>query len=189
MVKELHDAPNDDVVVVLDCDPAGVAGAPPDSSFDAAVRAAGSILRAHARRGRTATLVTTARAHTTVSVRSGEAGFDPVLAVLAAVEPDAPHALGRSLRAGDSVVTRGAEVVVVTAAPTAALTPALLRIAGHRRVSVAWIDASSFAGRPTRVDPGLLRLAGSGIPVAVVRRGDDLAVALGASTTKELARA
>ena len=46
MVKELEDSPRDEVAVLLDGDPAGVTGSPPDSSFDVAVRAAGSILRA-----------------------------------------------------------------------------------------------------------------------------------------------
>ena len=59
MVKELEDTPHDAVAVVLDCDPAAVAGEPPDSSFDAAVRAAGSVLRAYVTRGRRAVLVTT----------------------------------------------------------------------------------------------------------------------------------
>ena len=59
MVKELDDAPRDAVVVVLDCDPTGAVGAPPDSSFDTAVRAAGSILRVYAARGRRATLLAT----------------------------------------------------------------------------------------------------------------------------------
>ncbi len=70
MVKELEDTAHDGVVVLLDCDPAGAVGTPPDSSFDAAVRAAGSILQAHALRGRGATLVTTGSAGQVVPVRS-----------------------------------------------------------------------------------------------------------------------
>jgi uncharacterized protein (DUF58 family) len=50
MVKELEDAPRDEVAVLLDGDPAAVVGPPPDSSFDAAVRAAG--LRPCRRTGR-----------------------------------------------------------------------------------------------------------------------------------------
>src|SRR5262245_33711869 len=42
MVKELEDTAHDAVVVLLDCDPAGSVGEPPDSRFDAAVRTAGS---------------------------------------------------------------------------------------------------------------------------------------------------
>src|SRR5207248_5535973 len=54
MVKDLEDAPRDEVAVLLDADRAAVAGTPPESSFDAQVRAAGSILRSHVRRGRRA---------------------------------------------------------------------------------------------------------------------------------------
>lgn len=189
MVKELHDAPGDDVVVVLDCDPAGVAGTPPGSSFDVAVRAAGSILQAHAARGRSATLVTTGSRRVATSVRSGDGDLDGVLAVLAAAEPDASHGLARSLRADEPALTRASEIAVVTGAPLATVAPMLARAAAHRLVSVVWVDAPSLAGRPTRADPGLLRLAGSGIPVAVVRHGDDLAVALAPSTTRRAVRA
>ena len=59
MVKELEDAPRESVVVLLDCDPAGEAGDSPNSSFDVAVRAAGSIVRTHVARGRRVVLATT----------------------------------------------------------------------------------------------------------------------------------
>jgi hypothetical protein len=48
-------------------------------------------------------------------------------------------------------------------------------------VSVVWIDAASFVGRPTRIEPELLRLQAAGVAVAVVRRGDSLAAMLGAA--------
>jgi hypothetical protein len=52
-----------------------------------------------------------------------------------------------------------------------------------------WVDAPSFAGRPTRTLPGLLRLAASGVPVAIVRQGDDLAAALDASRPEAVVNA
>ena len=52
MVKELEDAPRDEIAVLLDADASVVAG----ESFDVQVRAAGSMLRAHAARGRRAVL-------------------------------------------------------------------------------------------------------------------------------------
>ena len=54
----------------------------------------------------------------------------------------------------------------------------VLALAARRPVSLVWVDAGSFAARPTRAEPGVLRLAAHGIPTAVVRRGDDLAAAL-----------
>ena len=65
MVKELEDEPRDEVAVVLDAVETAVAGAPPDSSFDMQVRAAGSILQAYARRGRRAVLAINSAARET----------------------------------------------------------------------------------------------------------------------------
>ena len=189
MVKELHDSPYDDVVVLLDCDPAGATGQPPDSSFDAAVRAAGSVLRAYASRGRSAALVTTGAERAVVAVRAAQRDFQAALAALAAVEPDAAHPLSGALGADEPVVARAGEIVVVTAVLAPATVAALLRTATRRPVSVVWVDAPSFASRPTRADPGALRLSAAGVPVGVVRRGDDLGVALGARSSEAPARA
>jgi hypothetical protein len=76
--------------------------------------------------------------------------------------------------------------VLVTATPSAALVDRLLqRAVARTSVSVVYVDAASFEGR--RADrtlphdaPLLLRLQSVGIPVAVLRRGDDLAEILGA---------
>ena len=57
MVKELEDAPRDETAVLLDADAGAVTGEAPDSSFELQVRAAGSILKAHASRARRAALI------------------------------------------------------------------------------------------------------------------------------------
>ena len=180
MVKELDDAPRDAVVVLLDCDPAGAVGGPPDSSFDTSVRAAGSILRVYAARGRRATLVTTGTGGIVVDLCSLD-GFGEALDCLAAVEPDAPSSLARALGHAQTPAARAGELVVVTATLDPASLGAVLDAAARRLVSVVWVDAPSFSGRPTRAVPGLLRLSAAGVPVAVLRRGDDLAAALDAS--------
>jgi hypothetical protein len=41
-------------------------------------------------------------------------------------------------------------------------------------VSVVYVDAPTFAGRKSTRDAALLRLQASGVPVAVLRDGDDL---------------
>jgi uncharacterized protein (DUF58 family) len=189
MVKELDDAPRDAVVVLLDCDPRGEVGAPPDSSFDAAVRAAGSVLRVYSARGRRATLLTTGLGATAHPVCSLGADFRTALDALAAVEPDAPHALGPALARQETAAGRAGELVVVSATLDAVSLEAVLGAATRRLVSLVWVDAPSFAGRPTRTLPGLLRLAASGVPVAIVRRGDDLAAALEASRPEAVANA
>jgi uncharacterized protein (DUF58 family) len=187
MVKELEDTAHDGVVVLLDCDPRCATGVSPDSSFDAAVRVAGSLLQAHASRGRLATLVSTGRSRAVVPVRSATGDFDAAVAQLAAAEPDALDGLARFL-AGDHAWLVGGELAVVTATTDASAFAQVLALASRRLVSVAWIDAASFVGRSTRAEPGLLRLAAHGVPTAVVRQGDDLAAVLSARTLQAVAR-
>jgi uncharacterized protein (DUF58 family) len=189
MVKELDDAPRDAVAVLLDCDPTGAVGDPPDSSFDTAVRAAGSVLRAHAARGRRATLVTTGARAEVLEVCSLEGDLRAALDALAAVEPDAAYGLGPALGREQSPAARAGELVIVSATVEPAYLEAILASAGRRIVSLVWVDAPSYAGRPTRSLPGLLRLSAAGIPVATLRKGDDLASALDASRMEALARA
>ena len=187
MVKELQDTAHDGVVVILDCDPRCAVGEPPSSSFDAAVRVAGSVLQAHATRGRSATLVSTGRSRAVVPVRSASADFEGAIGQLAAAEPDALDGLGRFL-GGDHGWLASGELAVVTATTDPAAFAQILALATRRLVSVVWVDPASFAGRPTRVEPGLLRLSAHGIPTAVVREGDDLATVLSARALQAVAR-
>lgn len=188
MVKELEDTAQDGVVVILDCDPTCDVGVPPDSSFDAAVRVAGSLLQAHASRGRLATLVSTGRTRAVVPVRSSAAELDGAVSALAAAEADSVGGLARFL-AGDHSWAASGELAIVSATTEPAAFAAALALGNRRLVSVVWIDAASFVSRPTRAEPGLLRLAAHGIPTAVVRRGDDLAAVLSARSLEALARA
>ena len=184
MVKELEDSPREDVAVILDawrgC---------PRPVFDMAVRAAGSILQAHATRGRPATFVSTGRERAVVPVRSAADDLGGAVTALAAAEPDALYGLARFLGSDHPAVAGGGEVLVVTATREPAAFAAVLALAGRRVVSVVWVDAASFAARPTRAEAGVLRLAAHGIPAAVVRRGDDLADELSAPRLRAVRRA
>ncbi len=188
MVKELEDTPRDTVVVLLDSDPAGACGDPPDSSFDDAVRAAGSVLKVYASRGRKASLLTTGTEGGT-QVSSLPDDFGAVLGVLAAAEANARSRLPRWLAHEHARTAQAGELVVVTANLEPVAVDALIAVASRRLLSVVWIDAPSYVGRPTRAAPGPLRLSSLGIPVAVVRRGDDLAAALDAPRVEAIARA
>ena len=186
MVKELEDTAHDGVVVLLDCDPTGAVGTPPDSSFDVAVRAAGSILQAHAARGRGATLVTTGSDGQVVPVRSARGELGGAVTCLAGANPDALHGLARVLH-GNPAVAGTAELVIVTSTLDPAAFTAVLALAARRAVSLVWVDAASFATRPTRADAGVLRLAAHGIPTAVVRKDDDLKAVLSARSLEAVA--
>ena len=66
---------------------------------------------------------------------------------------------------------------------TSRLEPALIdrlvqRALSRRKVSIVFVDPASFSGAPRRPEPALLRLQAAGIPLAVIRAGDDLAAGL-----------
>ncbi len=179
MVKELEDAPRDEVAVLLDAR-GGSVGEGFDSSFDAQVRAAGSVLRSHAARGRRAVLAVNSARRESVHVASLGGDWQAALELLAAAEPDGSRPLEELLAREGGPAGRALEVVVVSATLGPELVTSLLRRRLHLGVSVVWVDAASYSGRPNTRDPNLLRLAAAGIPVAVVRRGVDLVQALAA---------
>ncbi len=179
MVKELDDAPRDDVVVVLDADPAGVTGEPGSSSFDAAVRAAGAIVRAHAARGRRAALVLTGVDADVVRIRSLDREWPLVLDALSSIEPRPGPPLAVALMDPGTPAARALELVVVTSfAEHAADALATLRHDG-RRAALVLVDGPSFVGVVADRPPAsALRAVAAGVPVAVVQAGHDLRRAL-----------
>jgi uncharacterized protein (DUF58 family) len=181
MVKDLEDAPRDEVAVLLDASAGTVAGTAPESSFDVQVRAAGSILRTHVRRGRRAVLVVNGAERVSQAVHAEDADWRRALELLAAVEPDGRTPPSALLQEDASAAARALELVVVTAQLPPALVERLVqRVLNRRGVSLVYVDPAGFAveGGVTR-DPALLRLQAAGISVAVVRRGDALAAVLG----------
>jgi len=181
MVKELEDAPRDEVVVLLDGEAAAVVGEPPESTFDVAVRAAGSILHAHVRRARPCVLVVNSAAREVQRVASEAGEWPRALEVLAAAEPTAATPAFVLLEAPAGVAGRSLELVVVTSRVDAKLVDRLVQRALSRHgVSLVYVEPAGFAGRPSVPEPQLLRLQSVGIPVTVVRRGADLAAALAA---------
>jgi uncharacterized protein (DUF58 family) len=190
MVKELEDSPRDEVAVLLDGDPAAVAGSSPDSSFDMAVRVAGSILLAQVRRGRRCALVLNTAGRDVQVVSSDGPEWQRALELLAAAEPDARAPAAMLLQSGDGPAARSLELVVVTSRIERSLVDRLLERALMRRpVALVHIEPASFAGRPRRAEPDLLRLQAAGVPIAVVRQGADLAAALDGTVSGEVAHA
>jgi uncharacterized protein (DUF58 family) len=187
MVKELEDEPRDEVAVLLDASAGTLAGTPPDSSFDMQVRAAGSILRAHARRGRRVALVVNSAGRETLSLRGEEGDWRGAMELLAAAEPNGVTPAAAFLGEG-SAAGRALDLALVTARLTPDLVERVVQRAASRRgIAVVYVDAPSFVGRRGAPEPGLLRLQTLGIPVAVLRHGDDLAARLSASPAAEVA--
>jgi uncharacterized protein (DUF58 family) len=175
MVKELEDAPRDEVAVLLDAQANSVVGA----SFDVQVRVAGSILLAHTSRNRRAVLLVNGAAAGFVQASASDGDWRRALELLAAAEPDGRKPVETLLSDEASLVARALEVAVVSAALSPLLCDRLVqRALARRHVSLVYVDAASFGGAARTVEPGLLRLQSAGVPVAVVREGDDLAGAL-----------
>jgi uncharacterized protein (DUF58 family) len=186
MVKELEDAPRDEIAVLLDADASAVVR----DSFDVQVRAAGSILESYVRHGRRAVLVLNSERRDVQQVHSAAADWRRALELLAAVEPTGRATLARLLAEQDGPAARALELAVVTARLEPALVDRLLqRAASHRKVSLVYVDPTSFNGAHRRAEPLLLRLQTAGIPVAVVHAGDDLAAALEGTAAREAAHA
>jgi uncharacterized protein (DUF58 family) len=185
MVKELEDAPRDEIAVLLD----GYARAVVGESFDVQVRAAGSVLDAYVRRGRRAVLAIDSDRHEVQHVHSPAADWRRALELLAAVEPKGGTSASRLL-AEDTPAARALELVVVTARLEPALVDRLVqRALSRRKVSVVYVDPTSFNGAERRREPALLRLQAAGVVVAVIRSGDDLAACLSGEAAVEAMRA
>jgi uncharacterized protein (DUF58 family) len=173
MVKELEDAPHDEVAVLLDANRQAVVG----ESFDVGVRAAGSILRLHALRGRRALLTVTCDPPESRRVASFDGEWQLARELLAAAEPTGTAALETFLVRDSSPAAQATELVVITSALSRPLADALMqRVRAHRPASLVLVHAASFGhGEPDRLrEPLALRLQAGGVPVTAVGRGDDL---------------
>jgi uncharacterized protein (DUF58 family) len=177
MVKELEDMPHDEVAVLLDADEHAVVA----ESFDVQVRAAGSILRAHVLAGRRSLLTVTSSPPVSCHVASFDGEWRAAFEVLASAEPTGNEPLARFLGRDGSATGHAAELVVVTSSVDARLTDALLeRALARRPTALVLVETASFGpnGAPPARDPALLRLHAAGVPVATIRKGDDLVAKL-----------
>src|SRR5947208_12373316 len=186
MVKELEDAPRDEIAVLLDGEASAVVG----ESFDVQVRAAGSLLLAQARRGRRAVLFVNGAHKTVQRVHSYETDWRQAYDLLAAAEADG-HAPAAALLGDEgSAGTRALELTVVTASLSPLLVERLLqRTLSQRRAALVFVDPASFGpnGEEPTPQPALLQLQAGGVPVAVIRSGDDLRAKLAGVTLSKAA--
>ena len=185
MVKELEDAPRDETAVLLDADAGAVAGVAPDSSFELQVRAAGSLLKSHASRGRRAALIVNSASRPYQRVHSFDGDWLRAFELLAAVEPDGSAPVTAMLADEGGPAGRAIDLTVVTASLSPRLVDRLLqRMMSRHAATLVYVERASFAeGASVQLDPAVagqvLRLQRGGVPVAVLRRGDDLAATLG----------
>ena len=155
MVKELEDAPRDEVAVLLDGDERAGTG----ESFDVAVRAAGSILQAHVRRGRRCALVVNSAAREVQAVDVARATGVARSRCSPARSRRARRPPFALLQADGGVAARSLELVVVTSRVDAPLVDRLVQRALSRRgTSLVYVEATPGP------EPQLLRLQAVGHP-------------------------
>ncbi len=178
MVKEVEDSPRDELAVVLDAH-----HAMPRANFDVAVRAAGSILDAYARRGRRAALVVAGATQQLQRVHA-EGDWRRALELLAAAEADGHDPVERVLAGEANPAALALDLVLVTPRLPGALVERLVqRAAARRNTSVVYVDGVR------RREPALLHLQHGGVAVATVAPGDDLAQVLSGGLVTEAAHA
>ena len=166
MVKELEDAPRDETAVLLDADAGAVAGVAPDSSFELQVRAAGSILRAHASRGRRAALIINSAARMYQPVHTFDGEWLRAFELLAAVEPDGPIPCAAMLADEAGHAGRALDLTVVTASLSPRLVDRLLqRMLSRHSATLVYVDRASFSDSP----PSQLDAADAGLILRLER--------------------
>lgn len=171
-MKELEDGSDGQPVLLLDCDPSAAFGRPPDTPFEAAVRAAGSVAATVAAQGRSMLLLTTGRGARVVRV--GPRAASDALDALAGVEPDARVSVAIALGHARGPLAAARELIVVTSRIDATVIGALR----SRASAVVWVDAASWSGRTGGHPAGIASLIAAGVQVAILRRGDDIATVL-----------
>jgi uncharacterized protein (DUF58 family) len=194
MVKDLEDSPRDEVAVLLDADAAYVGGEGASSSFETAVSAAGSILRTHVGRGRRVGLIVNSLTPRYQAVHTLDGDWGLALELLASVVPDGRTAVTAMLVEGAGAPSKALELCLVTSNLSSRLVDRLLQRSVTRRgTSVVYVDTASYAGGaasgglPAETRAQIGRLEHSGIPVCVLRHGDDLAARLGTGLATERA--
>ena len=160
MVKELEDAPRDEVAVLLDGDARGRRRR--RASRSPCARPARSCRRTCAGAGAARSSSTRPRASRSRVTSEGD--WRRALEVLAGAEPTRARPRSRSSRSDGGIAARSLELVVVTSRVDAALVDRLVQRALSRRgASLVYVETAPGP------EPQLLRLLAAGIPVAVVR--------------------
>jgi uncharacterized protein (DUF58 family) len=200
MLREMEAATERDLTVLLsgavECDE----GVPPDSSFEVAVRAAGSMAAFTLRTGHSVSLLLPEHDWRPVRLAPGAASHRTLLGALAEATPSGPARLGPSLEAivGGRAEKRRRVVTLVVLCLDRELASALLRLRRQDfAVSVVHVvqggrgAAHDFAtANAAAPDVALIAtLSAAGVRYLALNPGDDLHAALAAGPPTRLRRA
>ena len=196
MLREMEAASEDDLTVLLSGAPGCDAGEPPDSTFETAVRAAGSMAAFTLRSGHAVSLLLPEHDWRPVRLTPDAASRRKLLGALAQAEPTGPARLGPSLSAiiGGRRQARRRVLGLVVLCLDVDLAGALLKLRRQGvAVSVVHVTADTADEAGTTADGGetddLSRaLIAAGVRYVRLGRGDDLHTALAAAPARRPAR-
>jgi uncharacterized protein (DUF58 family) len=150
MLREMEDPAGADVTLLLDGTAAEVSGEPPDSNFELAVRAAGSIADFVLRAGRGVSLLCHERNWRQERLTADGAGRRALLQALAETRPDASAPLTnalRHLRTGGPRLLRAESVTIVSISLNQQLARALIDLRAEGvRLAFLYLVGTSFGG-------------------------------------------
>ena len=153
----------------------------PPSTEEYAVSAAASIAQFFLRRDRTLGLVALGQRREVLQADRGERQLDKILETLAVLRAQGIVPFEEVLYRETPALPRGTTLVLISSSTD----PRWAQVARHLKrsglhVTAVVLDAKSFGG-PPGTDKVVAELAASGIPISLVRNGDQLEEVLGTS--------
>jgi uncharacterized protein (DUF58 family) len=196
MLREMEAASDDDVTILLSGAAAYDAGEPPDSSFETAVRAAGSMAAFTLSSGHAVSLLLPEHDWRPVQLTPDAASRRTLLGALAAAGPSGPARLGPSRPAviGGRTQVRRRVLALVVLGMDDDLVGALLKLR-RQGVAVSLVHVAAEDGAPGQRAHGAQdddrgrTLAAAGVRYIRLHRGDDLHAALARTPSRRPVRA
>lgn len=182
MVKTFELDPSSDIWVILDLEGRVQAGRGEESTEEYGVKVAASVVRHYVSANRSVGMISFGEDLEIIEPERGQQQMTRILESLAVASSVGDAPLGNILMEEQRRFGRHTTLVVVTSSADDSWLTAIQSLAQRGvRVAVVLIDASTFGGRHT---PLLLfgELTASNILTYVVRRGDDLPLALSTTT-------
>jgi uncharacterized protein (DUF58 family) len=197
MVKEFDDDPTSDVWLVVDLDrqhsvhrdrsPVSEADQPGrlpveawlDATEEYAVTIAASLAHRSLEQGRNVGMIASGAHYTVLPADRSDRQYLKLLELLAVVQADGNVPLAEVLVAEARRFTRQSTLIIVTSSTDESWIGALAGIASRRvRVAVIFVESETFGPAPSSILT-VSGLVAAGIPLHLVKCGDDLTRALG----------
>lgn len=153
----------------------------PPSTEEYAICAAASIAQFFLRRDRTLGFMAIGQRREVLQADRGERQLEKILETLAVLRAEGPVPFEELLYRETPALPRGSTLILISPSPV----PKWAQVARHLKrsgvyVTAVVLDVKSFGGPPGTEDV-IAELAASGIPISIVRNGDQLEEALSTS--------